>query len=474
MKSALLFLLLPVLLLNSCKNISNPNTMDASSTAENQTLIDSLMMVSYERGVFNGNILVAKNQKIIYKNQFGYSDGSKSKKLNPNSIFNLGSIGKEFNAVAIMILKEKGLLHLDDKISRFELQLPEWSNTISINHLLQYTSGLPRVNWRSVKNEKDIFADLRKIKQLEFEPGSGYTYSNNNIILQRKIIEKVSGMSFIDFIQTHLLDPSNMTGTLIDPSSQTPQLATPFNNDFINDTPTDIEITGWVHPTVNDMYHWVLSLHSGKLISEESLNQLFNSYSERSQSALGVGKFENNKLQIHQHQGSSFNYESFIHYNKHEDLTVILMTNNKNFKLREIAESIENISKGKPFLIPQKSVYLTIRQKCFDNVNEGIQFYKYLKKNYPETYNFANETELNRVGYKLVERDQINDAIEIFTLNAHLFPKSSNVFDSLAETYALLGMNSEAIKNYQIVLRINPENTNAKEQIEKLTVLLNN
>ncbi|WP_051554698.1 serine hydrolase domain-containing protein [Maribacter antarcticus] len=468
MKLKFLLFLLSVIILNSCKNVSNPSITDVSRITNNQTLIDSLMKVSYERGVFNGNILVAKNNKIIYQNEFGYSDSSKSKELNPNSIFNLGSIGKEFNAVAIMMLKEKGLLNLDDKISKFEMHLPEWSNTISINHLLQYTSGLPRVNWRSVKNEKDIFVDLSKIKQLKFKPGSGYTYSINNIILQRKIIEKVSGMSFIDFVQSNILSPSNMKDALIDPRSDNPQLATPFNNDFINDKPMDIEITGWVHPTVNDMYNWIVSLHSGKLISEESLNQLFNSFSESSEAALGGGKFKNNRLLIHQHQGSSFNYESFIHYNAKEDLVIVLMTNNKNFKLREIAESIENISKGNSFLTPQKSVYLTIRQKCYDDVNEGIQFYKTLKNNYPDTYNFSNETELNRVGYKLVEKNQIEDAIEIFTLNAHIFPKSSNAFDSLAEAYGLFGMTSESLKNYKISLRLNPNNINAKKQIERL------
>jgi len=472
MKSNFLLLLISIIFLIGCKNIDSKNTSDLSEINKNQriyqTLIDSLMKVSYERGVFNGNILVAINNKIIYQNEIGYTDGSKLKKLNRNSIFNIGSIGKEFNAVAIMMLKEKGLLNLDDKISKFKINLPEWSNTISINHLLQYTSGLPRVKWRTVKNEKDIFADLRKIKQLKFKPGSGYIYSINNIILQRKIIEKVSGMSYVDFIQKNLLNPSNMTGALIDPSSQNLQLAKPFNNDFINDKPMDIEITGWVHPTVSDMRNWIGSLHSGKLISKESLAQLFDSYSKSSESALGVGKFENDKLSIHQHQGSSFNYESFIHYNVQEDLSIVLMTNNKNFKLREIAESIENITKGNAFSIPQKSVYLTIRQKCYDNVNEGIHFYKDLKKNFPDTYNFSNESELNRVGYKLIERNQIEDAIKIFELLVAEFPNSPNSYDSIGEAYYLNGNKDLAIRNYKKSLQLNPNNSNAIEMIEKI------
>ncbi|MBR9845565.1 MAG: beta-lactamase family protein, partial [Algicola sp.] len=212
------------------------------------------MKVSFDRGLFNGNILIAKGNNIIYQNEFGYSDASRSKKLSRNSIFNIGSIAKEFNAVAIMILNERGLLNLDDKISNFELQLPEWSNTISIRHLLQYTSGLPRINWNNIKNDKDIYNELKNIKHLNFKPGTNYLYSNNNVFLQRRIVEQVSGMSFNDFIQKNLLIPGGMTNAIIDADTQNPELVTAFNNAFVNDRAMDIEFSGWVNPTANDMY----------------------------------------------------------------------------------------------------------------------------------------------------------------------------------------------------------------------------
>jgi len=434
----------------------------------NQTLIDSLMKVSYERGIFNGNVLVAKKDKIIYQAEFGYSDASKSKELNQNSIFNIGSIAKEFNAVAIMLLKEQGLLNLDDKISKFELQLPEWSNDVSVRHLLQYTSGLPRINWNSVKNDQDIYTDVRNIKHLEFKPGSDYMYSNNNIFLQRRIVEKVSGMNFNDFLQKNILRPSDMSGAIIDPKAEVPQLVKAFNNDYVNDKSIDIEFSGWVSPTANDMYNWMQHLHSGELISEVSLIQLFDSYSKNSESALGRGIFENNELRIHEHHGSSFNYESFIRYNLKEDLVIILLTNNKNFKLREISESIENISRGNSFALPQKSVYLTIRQMCYDDVDDGIQYYKSLKKNDPDTYNFSNENELNQVGYKLIEKEQIEDAIKIFKLMVSEFPNSSNAYDSFGEAYYLNGNMDLALQNYEKSLELEPNNSNAVAMIKKI------
>ena len=472
MKSKFLLLVIVTTILIGCKNNRNTKTSDLMESNKEhlikQTLIDSLMIVSYNRGVFNGNILVAKNKKIIYQNEFGYSDASKSKMLNRNSIFNIGSIGKEFNAVALMILRERGLLTLDDNISKFELQLPEWSTKVTIRNLLKYTSGLPKINWNRVKNDEDIYEDLRTIEHLNFEPGSDYLYSNNNVFLQRRIVEKLSGMSFNDFIKKNNLIPSNMSDAVLDATPNNPRLVSAFNNDMVNDRPMDIEFSGWVYPTANDMYNWISSLHSGKIISKESLILLFDSYSKNSESALGKGIFENKELLLHEHHGSSFNYESFVHYNVNEDLSIILMTNNKNHKLREITESIENILNGRPFSIPQKSIYLTIREKCYKNINEGIELYRKLKKNDPGTYNFSNEYELNQLGYQLIEKNKIGDAIKIFKLNISEFPNSANTYDSMGEAYYLNGNNDLALVNYKKSLELNPNNSNAIEMIKKI------
>lgn len=465
-KIKILIFLISIIFFTSCQNKNNPKTTDLSAISINQ--IDTLMEVSYERGLFNGNILVAQSNTIIYQNEFGYSDASRSKKLSRKSIFNIGSIGKEFNAVAIMILKERGLLHLEDKLSKFDLQLPNWSNKVTIKHLLQYSSGLPKVKWNSVKNDKDIYTDIKNIDNLIFEPGSNYLYSNNNVFLQRRIVEKISGMSFNDFIQENILIPSKMSDAIIDATSKNTQLVTSFNNDLVNDSSGDIEFSGWVFPSISDMFNWVNSLHSGKIISKESRMLLFDSFSKNSESALGKGVFKNNELMIYQHQGSSFNYESLIHYNLKEDVMVILMTNNKNLKLRNIAEAIENITKGNSFKIPQKSVYLSIRQKCYNNVDDGIEYYKQLKKNYPDTYNFSEEGELNRLGYQLIEKNQIKEAIKIFKLLVSEFPNSANPYDSLGEAYYLNGNNSMALQNYNKVLELNPNNTNAKKMIKKI------
>ena len=114
--------------------------------------IDSLMKRSAQTGAFNGNVLVAKNNKIIYNASLGFTDVTKTKKLTADYRFHIGSITKEFTAVALMQLQEQGRLKTDDHVSRYMPELPQWAHKVTIKNLLQYTSGIPNVNWKKIKN----------------------------------------------------------------------------------------------------------------------------------------------------------------------------------------------------------------------------------------------------------------------------------------------------------------------------------
>ena len=98
---------------------------------------------------------------------------------------------------------------------------------------------------------------------------------------------------------------------------------------------------------------------------------------------------------------------------------------------------------------------------------EAVRFYHDLKKNRPDDYNYA-EPELNTLGYQLMNRDMLDEAIEILKLNIEAFPESGNVYDSMGEIYMKTGNKSLAIKNYQKSLELDPGNDNARQMIEKM------
>ncbi|MDN3708875.1 serine hydrolase domain-containing protein [Myroides ceti] len=128
------------------------------------------MRESNENGMYNGNVLVSKNNAIIYNASFGYTDASKTTNLTNDFKFNIGSIAKEFSAIALLQLQEKGKLKLNDNISKFFPELPKWANDVTVKDLLQYTSGIPDINWKKIKSNKDIFEDLKLIDSLDFKP----------------------------------------------------------------------------------------------------------------------------------------------------------------------------------------------------------------------------------------------------------------------------------------------------------------
>lgn len=469
---------------------------------DNKAKIDSVLDICHKRGIFNGNALVVKNDTVIYRIEKGFTDGSKTKALNKNSIFDIGSISKEFNAIGIMMLKEKGLLNLDDKVSKFLLDLPEWSNKISIKNLLQYTSGLPSVDWENVHSDSDIYNNLKNLKALEFESGKGYSYSNNNIFLQRRIIEKITGKTFNKFLEQTIFQPLGINNSIIDHNYENQDFVRAFNTEGVNDKKLELKMSGWVCPSIDDLAIWSKTLVSNNLISKESLYELFESYSKESQSALGNGTFNDKRLTSYIHHGSSLNYESIVYYDLQENTMIILMTNNKSLKIEEIANAIKNIIEGKDYEIPQKSVYLTIREKTYDNVDEGISYYKILKKTDFDTYNFSNQWELARLSYKLFEKNQNKNAIKILKLLVSELPikseeaieylggrilsenqidKSISVYQLMVEefpsgkSYSGLGnayyqdkQFKKALHSFKKSLEIEPENENSKKMISQI------
>jgi tetratricopeptide (TPR) repeat protein len=125
----------------------------------------------------------------------------------------------------------------------------------------------------------------------------------------------------------------------------------------------------------------------------------------------------------------------------------------------------------KPF--GKKSITYAIEDSINTNVNDGVTYYKELKENKPEVYDFSDENSLNSLGYRVLRSGDTQGAIKIFTLNTEEFPESSNPFDSLGEAYLEEGNYQMALKNYKKALSLDPNATNAKEMITKIEALVN-
>ncbi|MRX40039.1 serine hydrolase [Flavobacterium sp. LC2016-23] len=317
-----------------------------SQTSHKEANLDSLFLKAQHSKAFNGNVLISQNGKIIYEKAFGQADASGTLALNKKYRFHIGSIAKEFNAVGIMMLKEQGKLKLDDPVSRFLPELPSWASKIKIIHLLQYTSGLPQIKWSEVNQDSDNMTELKKTESLDFEPGTKYDYNNNNVFLQRRIIEKITQLPFNVFVVKKLLRPIGIKDGLVDPDEKEKQFAKSFNNKGKQDV-IKYNISGWTALNLEDFYKWSEAVNSFKLITKESTAEIFIPFSEGNQTGLGEGSVENGKVFSHIHDGAAFNYQALLISNP--DFTIILMSNNKQNNLKAISDSIKSILEDKPY-----------------------------------------------------------------------------------------------------------------------------
>src|SRR5215510_10535673 len=209
MKKFFLFLLLPVTL-TAQKNYSK--------------LLEEYMQAQTDVKDFSGTVLVMKQNKVMLKKGYGMADREWNIANTTDAKFRIGSVTKQFTAACILQLIEAGKLSLDDKLSKFYPDFPK-GDSVTIHMLLNHTSGIS--NYTDQKNfmevatlpwSKDSIISYFKKVPYNFSPGSKWAYNNSGYFLLGCIIEKVTGQSYKDYLQQHILDKLGMKNSGVDRS----------------------------------------------------------------------------------------------------------------------------------------------------------------------------------------------------------------------------------------------------------------
>jgi CubicO group peptidase (beta-lactamase class C family) len=275
-------------------NVKEPELNEAQFLQKVEELMEELIA----KNLFSGTFLIAKGDEILMT----FVGGEASKRFHvPNNIdtkFNLGSMNKMFTATAIMQLVEKGLLSLDDPISKYvdETWLPESiTSKITIHHLLTHTSGLGSYfNETYMKGSRELFRNVDDFKPLvkgekpAFEPGTRFLYSNTGMLLLGVVIESVTGGSYFDYIRKNIYEPAGMT------DSDSYEMDYPVENLAIGYSRDRNSPYGWQNnlykhvikggpagggfSTVKDLHRFARAIQTGKLISKESLDKMWKDY----------------------------------------------------------------------------------------------------------------------------------------------------------------------------------------------------
>jgi hypothetical protein len=317
--------------------------------------IDSLLQKEYQDKRFNGNVLVVKENKTLYEKSFGYAEPIHKEKLTKDFKFQIGSIYKEFVAVAIMQLYEKGLIDLENDVHMYITDLPEWAKHISIKNLLQYSSGLPNVQWEKYSNQnkcitfESVLEDLKNTRTLNFKPGSGYLYTNYSPLLLMKVIENIKGQDFSDYVKENLFDSDDIVVKDKYPYTDSSLMAMPFDSLYVIDS-YKMALPILFSSSTKGLYNWFEKIHSNKMISQKSklfLGKTANILTDDfKQSPLGIVTTCQKKtfgipdVIEHTHDGSNVNYQVIARRFNNYDLSIIILTNQKNNNLFDISANI--------------------------------------------------------------------------------------------------------------------------------------
>ena len=182
-----------------------------------ESQIDDILNASYKANEPGATALVYKNGNVIYRKGFGSANLELGVAMKPEHVFEIGSITKQFTAIAILMLEEQGKLKVEDEITKYIPDYPTLGKTITIHQLLNHTSGIKsytamqsfRDNARRDMTPTEII-DFFKNEQMDFDPGEKFLYNNSGYILLGHIIEVVTGNSYADFIQKNIFDKLGM------------------------------------------------------------------------------------------------------------------------------------------------------------------------------------------------------------------------------------------------------------------------
>jgi CubicO group peptidase (beta-lactamase class C family) len=450
--------------------------------AERTTEIGNLMSALYERGQFNGVILVAEQGNIIYRKAFGKANFQTGTNFTPETPSNLGSVTKQFTAMAIMILAERSKLDYDDLMSKY---IPEFSrsphvNKITLRHLLTHTSGIPDYGHLGIDDsgltQKGLIAAILEKEELLSKPGQKYRYSNPGYSLLAIVVERVSGKSFGDFLDQEIFKRVGMNNTFVydSPRKRNTLAAVGYDQfgQLDDSSPTAIPGDGGIYSTVDDLFRWDQALYTDRLVRQSSLSAAFTPGKvEEGSSTYGFGwnVVENGSDKYVWHTGSQAGFRAFIERRLAQRVTVLMLTNKGNSKRVDINTAIQNILAAKPYVLPKQSgaekMYRTINES---GIQAATQMYDTLKNGNSADYDLG-ESELNTLGYQLLYGDKrVSDAIAIFKLNTTEHPTSSNAFDSLGEAYRTDGKRALAINSYQTAVKLDPTNGHAAAMLEEL------
>ena len=302
-------------------------------------------------------LLVARNGTPIRTGTYGLANVELNVPVKPETIFQSGSIGKQFTATAVMMLVEAGKIGLDDSISKYFASAPSWWTQVTIRELLSHTAGFTdypkNFDYRKDYTEEQLLTIVESIPPA-FPPGTGWSYSNLGYLTLGILIHRVTGEFYGDFLQDRIFKPLDMSTTRVMSEAD----IIPNRSSGYRLENRVLKNQNWVSPSLNttadgslyfsilDLAKWDAALYTDRLLKRSSMQEMWTVArlhdGQPNRGNYGFGWFveTQNGHRVVAHDGSWQGFETQISRYLDDGLTVVVLTNLSDANPHRIADKV--------------------------------------------------------------------------------------------------------------------------------------
>ena len=340
-------------------------TFDSKSDLSSK--VDTYMQALVTLDRFSGSILIAREGEVLLSKGYGLANREHGVLNTPQTKFRLGSVTKQFTAMAILILQDQGKLQVREPISKVLPNCPDAWIPVTIHHLLNHTSGIPEhtniMEWKTTGRSPQTvqgIIDMFQGKPLDFQLGDDHRYSNSGYILLGQIVELVSGMSYEAFLTKHVFGPLGMENTGYDWNEQVlDHRASGYNlrdDRIVNAEYLDMSIpfaAGALYSTVEDLLLWDQALYTERLVPRASLEAMFMLCPFLSNYGYGVAVGQQFKRRWIGHSGGIHGFLTHLIRYPDEKLFVVVLSNLTSAKPAGVSQTLTAIVFGEEYDVPE-------------------------------------------------------------------------------------------------------------------------
>ena len=346
------------------------------SFAQETDKLDALINAYAKMYKFNGSALVAKNGVILLNKGYGYRNAADKIANTEQTVFQLGSVTKQFTSAIILKLQQEKKLSVSDKLSKYFPGYPK-GDSITIEHLLTHTSGIFNytndgnfmVNEVTKSASREKIMALFKDKPLDFSPGTSWNYSNSGYSLLGYIIEKVTKVPYEKVVRKYIFTPLHMTHSGFDFTHlKNNEKATGYfklnDKEAVTSPIVDSTVAysaGAIYSTTGDLYLWHKALQQNKILSKEQQEKAYTPVKNRYGYGWSIDSVEGKRRVSH--GGGIHGFVTNISRVPEDDICIVLLSNTSDPAISEITKSIYAILYGKEYELPKERIAIKLPEE---------------------------------------------------------------------------------------------------------------